>query len=158
MIISQKAMKGQENWLVLVHLLREWTISSKRNSSQGIAKGPGLAWPYSSYAWSSSCRKTGWFRKSVLTTNRLLASPTTTAKWPRGTSWGGFFSPPRASLRLTCILFSFTVLQMSCLEYCSLGEASSLWSKVSDIVGVTSSEWRQVFIVEETPEFNLYIL
>lgn len=130
-------MKGQENWLLLVPPLREWTMSSNRSSSHGMAKGPGHSWAYSSYAWSSSCRKTGWFSKSALTTNLLLASPTTTARWPGGTSRGGFFSLPLVSLRFACnpFFFSFAMLQiMPRLEYCSVrGAIWSMRSEVSDL-------------------------
>lgn len=63
--------------------------SSKRSSSQGMARGPGaLAKPYSSSAARSSFWKAGWLRWAARTTNRRELDPTATATWPAGTSGG----------------------------------------------------------------------
>ncbi|RRT70680.1 hypothetical protein B296_00021241 [Ensete ventricosum] len=63
--------------------------SSKRDSSQGRATGPERdGKPYSSSAWRSSCRNTGWLRWVTRTTNRRELLPTHIATCPNGTSDG----------------------------------------------------------------------
>ena len=62
--------------------------SSNTDSSQGIARGPWLAKPYSSSAWRRSVLKTGWFRYDARTMNLLYLLPTQIATWPAGTSDG----------------------------------------------------------------------
>lgn len=68
----------------------------------------------------------GWFRCSALMTNLRRDIPTRTARWPGGTSEGGFLLPPLlAPLRfrhMEVILLSFTMLQMS-QSGCSIGDA-----------------------------------
>lgn len=67
----------------------------------------------------------GWFRCPALITNLRRDVPTRTARWPGGTSEGGFLPPPPALLHfrhMEVIFLSFTMLQMSQLG-CSTGDA-----------------------------------
>lgn len=85
---SSKLMKRAELFILDSIRAKYRRISSKRDSSQGMANGPVLVNPYSSSAWTSRFLNTGWFRYVVRTTNLLQLEPTVTATWPAGTSEG----------------------------------------------------------------------